>query len=93
MYRTPSVLLPIASLALLLFGLSASPVQTESAVVGELADETVGGGAEGNGEDDADGEELDGDLLEGTDALGDGVGWEALLVTAGVVGFCRCGRN
>jgi hypothetical protein len=62
MYKTPSVLLPTASFALLLL-LSAGPVQAESAVVGELADETVGGGAEGNGEDDADGEELDGDLL------------------------------
>lgn len=41
--------------------------------MGELADETVGGGAKGNGEDDTNGEELDGDLLEGADALGDGV--------------------
>jgi hypothetical protein len=70
----------------------AGPVQAESAVVGELADETVGGGAEGNGEDDADGEELDGDLLEGTDALGDGVRCEALLVPADLAAL-RCRRN
>lgn len=41
--------------------------------MGELADETVGGGAKGNGEDDANGKQLDGDLLEGADALGDSV--------------------
>jgi len=48
--------------------------------VGELADKTVGGGAEGDGKDEANGEQLDGDLLEGTDALGDSVRFKALLV-------------
>jgi hypothetical protein len=50
--------------------------------VGELADKTVGGSAECDGKDDANGEELDGNLLEGTDALGDGVGCWVLLVLA-----------
>lgn len=49
--------------------------------MGELADETVRGGAKGNGEDDTNGEELDGDLLEGADALGDGVRCKAVLVS------------
>jgi hypothetical protein len=48
--------------------------------VGELADERVGGGAEGDGKDETNGEQLDGDLLEGADALGDGVRCKALLV-------------
>jgi hypothetical protein len=50
--------------------------------VGELADETVGGGAEGDGKDETDRKQLDGDLLEGADALGDGVGCKTLLVPA-----------
>jgi hypothetical protein len=50
--------------------------------VGELADEGVCGGAEGDGKDETNGEQLDGDLLEGADALGDGVRYEALLVLA-----------
>jgi len=58
----------------------AGPVETQSRVVGELANETVGGGAEGDGKDETDGKKLDGDLLEGADALGDGVRYEALLV-------------
>lgn len=48
--------------------------------MGELADETVGGGAEGDGKDETNGEQLDGDLLKGADALGDGVRCKALLV-------------
>jgi hypothetical protein len=60
--------------------LPAGPVETESRVVGELADETVGGGAKGDGKDETDGKQLNGDLLEGADALGDGVRCEALLV-------------
>jgi hypothetical protein len=48
--------------------------------VGELADETVGGGTESDGKDETNGEQLDGDLLEGADALGDGVRCKALLV-------------
>ena len=55
------------------------PVETESGVVGELADERVGGGTEGNGKDETDGKKLDGNLLEGADALGDGVRWKAVL--------------
>jgi len=50
------------------------PVQAQSGVGVELADDAVAGGAEGDGQDEADGEQLDGDFLEGTDALGDGVG-------------------
>ena len=46
----------------------------------ELADERVGGSTEGDGKDETDGEQLDGDLLEGADALGDGVRCKALLV-------------
>lgn len=48
--------------------------------MGELADETVGGGTEGDGKDDTNGEQLDRDLLERANALGDGVRCEALLV-------------
>ena len=48
--------------------------------MGELADERVGGGTEGDGKDETDGEKFDGDLLEGTDALGAGVRWSAVLV-------------
>ena len=48
--------------------------------MGELADERVGGGAEGDGKDETNGEQLNGDLLERADALGDGVRCEALLV-------------
>jgi len=48
--------------------------------VGELADERVGGSAECDGKDETNGEQLDGDLLERADALGDGVRCEALLV-------------
>lgn len=55
------------------------PVEAESGVVSELADERVGGGTESNGKDETDGKKLDGDLLEGADALGDGVRWKALL--------------
>ena len=48
--------------------------------MGELADERVGGSAECDGKDETNGEQLDGDLLERADALGDGVRCEALLV-------------
>ena len=47
--------------------------------MGELADETVGGGTEGDGKDETNGKQLDGDFLERADALGDGVRCEALL--------------
>lgn len=57
--------------------------------MGELADERVGGGTEGDGKDETDGEKLDGDLLEGTDALGDGVRWSAVLVDTAVCGLWR----
>ena len=57
--------------------------------MGELADETVGGGAEGDGKDETNGEKLDGDLLEGTDALGDSVRCAAVLVGRGKSG-CSC---
>jgi len=50
--------------------------------VGELADERVGSSAEGDGKDETNGEQLDGDLLEGADALGDGVRCKTLLVSA-----------
>ena len=48
--------------------------------MGELADKRVGGGAEGDGKDETNGEQLHGDLLEGADALGDGVRCKALSV-------------
>lgn len=63
-----------------LVGVGARPVEAQGGVGVELADDAVAGGAEGDGKDEANGEELDGDLLERTDALGDGVRWEALLV-------------
>jgi hypothetical protein len=56
-------------------GLRARPGEAESLVGPELAEDTVAGGAEGDGQDETDGEQLDGDLLEGTEALGDGVRW------------------
>jgi hypothetical protein len=55
-------------------GLGTRPGEAEGLVGVELADNAVARGAEGDGQDEANGEELDGDLLEGTDALGDGVG-------------------
>jgi len=55
-------------------GVGARPVQAQSGVGVKLADDAVASGAEGDGQDEANGEQLDGDLLEGTDALGDGVG-------------------
>ena len=61
--------------------------------MGELADEGVGGGAEGDGKDETDGEKLDGDLLEGTDALGDGVRWNAGLVITALSAGYGDGRN
>lgn len=72
----------------------ASPVQAQSRVGVELADDAVGSGAEGDGQDDANGEQLDGDLLEGTDALGDGVGcgW-ALLALLRIVEVVRTNRS
>ena len=57
-----------------LVGLGTRPGEAESLVGPELAEDAVAGGAEGDGQDEADGEQLDGDLLEGTEALGDGVG-------------------
>ena len=66
-----------------LVSLGTRPGEAESLVGPELAEDAVAGGAEGDGQDEADGEQLDGDLLEGTDALGDGVGWViAVLVLA-----------
>jgi len=58
-----------------LVSLGTRPGETESLVGPELAEDAVAGGAESDSQDEADGEELDGNLLEGTDALGDGVGW------------------
>lgn len=58
----------------LVVALGARPVQAEGRVGVELADDAVAGGAQCDGKDDANREQLDGDLLEGTDALGDGVG-------------------
>lgn len=60
----------------------ARPVQAQSRVGVELADDAVASGAEGDGQDDTNGEQLDGNLLEGTDALGDGVGcgWALLAL-------------
>jgi len=66
------VSLPFKSANLVVVG--SRPVQAQSGVGVELADDAVAGGAEGDGQDEADGEQLDGDFLEGTDALGDGVG-------------------
>lgn len=80
MYKLLAYFLRASSLHLVLVG--ARPVEAEGRVVGELADERVGGGAEGDGEDDTNGEKLDGDLLERADALGDGVRCRALLVPA-----------
>ena len=57
-----------------LVGLGTRPGEAESLVGPELAEDAVASGAEGDGQDEADGEQLDGDLLEGTEALGDGVG-------------------
>jgi hypothetical protein len=54
--------------------LGTRPGEAESLVGPELAEDAVASGTEGDGQDEADGEQLDGDLLEGTDALGDGVG-------------------
>jgi len=62
-----------------LVGLGTRPGEAESLVGPELAEDAVAGGAEGDGQDEADGEQLDGDLLEGTEALGDGVGGVLLL--------------
>jgi hypothetical protein len=58
-----------------LVGLRARPGEAESLVGPELAEDAVASGAEGDGQDETDGEQLDGDLLEGTEALGDGVRW------------------
>ena len=77
MYKTPSIF-SRATLHLVLPG--SRPVETQGGVVGELADKRVGGGAEGDGKDETNGEQLHGDLLEGADALRDGVRCEALLV-------------
>lgn len=65
----------------------ARPVETEGRVGVELADDAVAGGAKGDGQDGGNGEQLDGDLLEGADALGDGVRWDAALVR--VLADCR----
>ena len=61
--------------------------------MGELADERVGGGAEGDGKDETNGEQLDGDLLKGADALGDGVRCEALLVLVASWAHGGSGKN
>lgn len=66
-------------------GLGARPVQAQGGVGVEFADDGVAGGAEGDEKDGADGEQLDGDLLEGTDALGDGV---RCLGVSGTSCFC-----
>lgn len=66
--------------------LGARPVQAQGGVGVEFADDGVAGGAEGDEKDGADGEELDGDLLEGTDALGDGVRCSGVSGT-----LCFCG--
>jgi hypothetical protein len=74
-------LFPIIFTVANLVGLGARPGEAESLVGPELAEDAVAGGAEGDGQDEADGEQLDGNLLEGTEALGDGVGWrETVLV-------------
>lgn len=57
----------------LVVGSWARPVEAEGRVGVELAANAVAGGAKGDEKDDANGEQLDGDLLEGTDALGDSV--------------------
>jgi hypothetical protein len=83
----PAALLPLSSALshakfrkqISLVSLGTRPGEAESLVGPELAEDAVAGGAEGDGQDEADGEKFDGDLLEGTDALGDGVGWVGFL--------------
>lgn len=69
-----SRLFPISFTIANLVGVGARPGEAESLVGPELAENAVASGAEGDGQDEANGEELDGDLLERADALGDGVG-------------------
>ena len=88
--QTPNIF-SRASLHLVLPG--SRPVETQGGVVGELADETVGGGAEGDGEDETNGKQLDGDLLERADALGDGVRCEALLILVASWAHGGSGQN
>jgi hypothetical protein len=90
MYKTPSIF-SRAPLHLVLPG--SRPVETQGGVVGELADERVGGGAEGDGKDETNGEQLDGDLLERADALGDGVRCEALLILVASWAHGGSGQN
>ena len=90
MYKTPSIF-SRATLHLVLPG--SRPVETQGGVVGELADKRVGGGAEGDGKDETNGEQLDGDLLERADALGDGVRCEALLILVASWAHGGSGQN
>lgn len=73
----------------LVVGSGARPGEAQGRVGVELAANAVGGGTEGDEEDGANGEQLDGDLLEGTDALGDSVRCAAVLVGRGKSG-CSC---
>ena len=50
-------------------------VEAQSLVDVEFAAERVGGGSDGDGQDDAEGDQLRRNLLEGSQALGDGVGY------------------
>ena len=52
----------------------ARPVQPQRLVHIQLPQQAVKRGEDGGEQDDADGDQLRGDLLEGADALGDGVG-------------------
>jgi hypothetical protein len=61
----------VGGLALVLL---ASSGQTQSLVDDQVADERVARGADGDGQDDAEGDQLRGNLLEGAQTLGDGVG-------------------
>jgi hypothetical protein len=71
-------LIPNFAKQIFLVSLGTRPGKAESLVGPELAEDAVASGAEGDGQDEADGEQLDGDLLEGTEALGDGVRWGGL---------------
>ena len=79
-----SRLFPISFTIANLVGVGARPGEAESLVGPELAENAVASGAEGDGQDEANGEELDGDLLERADALGDGVGCCCCCVSPGV---------
>ena len=57
-----------------LLGLRCRSVQPQRAVDEQLTAQTVEGGADGEGQDNTDGDQLRRDFLELAEALGDGVG-------------------